>query len=46
MGFPRGSDGKEFYPSVQETQILSLDGVDPLEKEMPTHSSILAREFH
>ena len=45
MGFPRESDGKEFYPAVQETQILSLDGLDALEKEMATHSSILAREF-
>ena len=29
-------------PVVQKTWVLSLDQVDPLEKEMATHSSILA----
>ena len=29
-------------PLVQETQIRSLGGEDPLEKGMETHSSILA----
>ena len=29
-------------PTVQETQVRSLGGEDPLEKEMATHSSILA----
>ena len=29
-------------PTMQETQIQSLGGEDPLEKEMATHSSILA----
>ena len=29
-------------PPVQETQVQSLGGEDPLEKEMATHSSILA----
>ena len=29
-------------PAMQETQIQSLDGKDPLEKEMATHSSTLA----
>ena len=29
-------------PTRQETQIQSLDGDDPLEMEMATHSSILA----
>ena len=29
-------------PAMQETQILSLDGEDPLEKEMASLSSILA----
>ena len=29
----------------QETQVRSLGGEDPLEKEMATHSSILAREI-
>ena len=28
-------------PAVEETQVQSLDGDDPLEKEMATHSSIL-----
>ena len=29
-------------PAVQETQVQSLGGEDPLEEEMATHSSILA----
>ena len=29
-------------PAMQETQVGSLDQEDPLEKEMTTHSSILA----
>ena len=29
-------------PSMQETWLRSLDQEDPLEKEMATHSSILA----
>ena len=29
-------------PAVWETQVLSLGQEDPLEKEMATHSSILA----
>ena len=29
-------------PAVQETQVQSLGPEDPLEKEMATHSSILA----
>ena len=29
-------------PAMQETQVPSLDGEDPLEKGMATHSSILA----
>ena len=29
-------------PAMQETQVQSLTGEDPLEKEMATHSSILA----
>ena len=29
-------------PAMQETQVQSLDWEDPLEKEMATHSSILA----
>ena len=30
---------------MQETQVLSLGWEDPLEKEMATHSSILAWEI-
>ena len=29
-------------PAKQETQVPTMDGKDPLEKEMDTHSSILA----
>ena len=29
-------------PAVQETQVRSLSQEDPLEKEMATHSSIIA----
>ena len=29
-------------PTMRETQVQSLDGEDPLEKEMATYSSILA----
>ena len=29
-------------PAMQESQVLSLGWEDPLEKEMATHSSILA----
>jgi len=29
-------------PAIQETQVRSLGQKDPLEKEMATHSSILA----
>ena len=41
QGFPVGSAVKNL-PAVQETQVLSLGWEDPLEKEMATHSSILA----
>ena len=30
-------------PAMQETQVRSLGWEDPIEEEMPTHSSILAR---
>ena len=43
MGFPSGSDVKNM-PTVQRTQVQSLDLKDPLEKGMATHSSILACE--
>ena len=32
-------------PAMQETQVRSLGEEDPLEKEMATHSSILAWEI-
>ena len=32
-------------PAMRETQVLSLGGEDPLEKEMITHSSTLAWEI-
>ena len=32
-------------PAVQETRVQSLGGEDPLEKEMATHSSVLAWEI-
>ena len=41
LGFPGNSDKKD-PPAVQKTRDQSLDGEDPLEKEMATHSSILA----
>ena len=46
-GFPGGASGKE--PTCQcgqmpATQVQSLGGEDPLEKETATHSSILAWE--
>ena len=39
--FPSGSVVKKL-PVMQETQFQSLGQEDPLEKEMATHSSILA----
>ena len=41
MGFLGGSAVKNL-PAMQEKQVQSLDQEDPLEKEMATHSSILA----
>jgi len=32
-------------PAMQETRVQSLGKEDPLEKEMATHSSILARRI-
>ena len=43
-GFPGISDGKESAWAMQETQVRSLGQEDPLEKEMATHSSILAMD--
>ena len=42
-GFPGSSDGIESICSA-ETQVWSLGWEDPLEEEMPTHSSILDRK--
>ena len=41
MGFLGGSAVKNL-PAMQEKQVQSLGQEDPLEKEMATHSSILA----
>ena len=41
LGFPGDSGGKE-SPATRETWIQSLGWEEPLEKEMATHSSILA----
>ena len=43
MGFHVGSVVKNL-PAKQEIQVQSLGWEDPLEKEMATHSSILAWE--
>ena len=43
LGFPGGSDGKEFACNVGD--LGSLGWEDPLEKEKATHSSILARRI-
>ena len=43
-GFPGVSVGKKL-PAVQETRIWSLGWEDPLEKEMETHSCVLAWEI-
>ena len=40
MGFPGGSVIKN-PPAFQKTRVRSLGWEDPLEEEMPTHSSIL-----
>ena len=46
LGFPSGSvkkkKKKKICLQMQETQVPSLCREDPLEKEMATHSSILA----
>ena len=43
-GFP-GSSAEKNLPAMQETRVGSLGGEDPLEKEMATHSTILAWEI-
>ena len=42
--FPGGSDGKESACSA-DSQVQALGWENPLEKEMATHSSILALEI-
>ena len=44
LDFPGGSDGKASAYNA-ETQVQFLGWEDPLEKEMATHSSILACEI-
>ena len=44
MGFSRGS-ARNNLPALLETGVRSLGQEDPLEKEMATHSSILAWEI-
>ena len=44
ISFP-GSSVVKNLPTKLETQVLSLGWEDPLEKEMATHSSILAWEI-
>ena len=36
---------KKNLPTMQETQVQSLGQEDPLEKEMATHSSVLAQRI-
>ena len=45
MGFPGGSALKKNLPANAGDSGLILGQEDPLEKEMPTHSSILAWEI-
>ena len=42
MRFPSYLKLRKNLPATQETRVLSLGWEDPLEKEMATHSSILA----
>ena len=44
LGFP-GSSAVKNPPAMQETQVWSLAWKDPLEKEIATHSSIVAWEI-
>ena len=47
MGFPGGLVVKNLsVQEMQETQVQSLGGEDPLEKEMATHSNTLAWRIH
>ena len=42
LSFPDGSSGKEPAFTIVKTRVQSQGWEDPLEKEMSTHSSILA----
>ena len=42
VGLPTWLSGKESACQMQETWVRPLGGEDPLEKEMATHSSIVA----
>jgi len=44
LGFPGGSDSEELA-AKQEPWVESLGWEDPLEKGMPTHSSIFAQRI-
>jgi len=44
LGFPSGAVVRYHLP-MQETRVQSLGQEDPLEKEIATHSSILAWEI-
>ena len=44
QGLPSGSDGKKFACNAGDP-VQSLGREDPLEKEMATHSSSLARKI-
>ena len=43
-GFPGGASGRTCLPmqEIEEIQVQSLGWEDPLQKEMVTHSSLLA----
>ena len=47
MGFPGGTVGKNppAMQEMQQTQVQSLGGEDPLEEDVATHSSNLAGEI-
>ena len=44
LSFPGDTDGKDNLPAMWETQVQFLGRENPLNKGMPTHSSILAWE--
>ena len=43
LGFSHSSKN---LPAMQETRVQTLGGEDPLDKEMATHSSVLAWRIH